>query len=56
VPALGPVEVHIWSDNSLVEYRPQRWWEIAPSMDLKMQDGGEKQFHLGMIRLFEEDR
>jgi hypothetical protein len=56
VPAFGPVEVHVWSDNVLVEYRPRRWWEIAPSMDLKLQNGGEKHFQLGMIRLFEEAR
>lgn len=56
MPAFGPVELHIWSDNSLVEYRPRRWWEMAPSMNLKLQNGGEKQFQLGMIRLFEEAR
>jgi hypothetical protein len=56
MPVFGPVEVHVWSDNSLVEYTPQRWWEIAPSMNLKLQNGGEKQFQLGMIRLFEEVR
>ena len=56
MPAFGPVEVHVWSDNALVVHRPQRWWEIASSMDLKFQNGGEKQFHLGMIRIFEQTR
>ncbi|HSL31094.1 MAG TPA: hypothetical protein VK900_17975 [Anaerolineales bacterium] len=56
LPVFGPVEVHVWSDNSLVEYRPRRWWEMAPSMNLKLQNGGEKQFHLRMIRISEEAR
>ena len=56
LPAFGLVEVHVWSDNVLVEHRPRRWWEIAPSMDLKLQNTGEKQFQLGMIRLFAEAR
>jgi hypothetical protein len=56
MPALGPVEVHVWSDNTLVHYQPRRWWEIAPSMDLKYQDGGEKQFDVGQIEIFEEAR
>lgn len=56
VPAFGPVEVHVWSDNALVSHQPRRWWELGPSMDLKFQNGGEKQFHLGMIRIFEETR
>jgi hypothetical protein len=48
--------VHVWSDNTLVHYQPRRWWEIAPSMDLKYQDGGEKQFDVGKIEIFEEAR
>ena len=56
MPAFGPVEVHVWSDNALVVHKPRRWWEIAPSMDLKFQDGGEKTFKLGMIQIFEEPR
>jgi len=56
MPAFGPVEVHVWSDNFLVIHRPRRWWEIAPAMDLKFQDGGEKQFDLGMIQVFAETR
>ena len=56
MPAFGPVEVQVWSDNALVIHRPRRWWEIAPSMDLKFQDGGNKTFDLGMIRIFEETR
>src|SRR6266540_3710335 len=54
LPALGLVEVHVWSDNFLVTHRPRRWWEIAPAMDLKFQDGGEKQFDLGMIQVSAE--
>jgi hypothetical protein len=56
MPAFGPVEVQAWSDNSLVLYRPRRWWEIAPSMDLKFQDGGEKQFYLRTIQISTEAR
>lgn len=56
MPPFGPVEVHVWSDNIRVLYWPRRWWEIGPSMDLKFQDGGEKQFSLGMIQIFEETR
>jgi hypothetical protein len=56
LPAFGPVEVHVWSDNAVVVHRAQRWWEIASSMDLKFQDGGDKEFHLRMIRIFEETR
>jgi hypothetical protein len=56
MPAFGLVEVHVWSDNALVVHRPQHWWEITSSMDLKFQNGGEKQFHLGMIRIFEQTR
>jgi hypothetical protein len=54
MPAFGPVEVHVWSDNFLVTTQPRRWWELAPAMDLFFQDGGEKQFQLGMIQIFEE--
>lgn len=56
MPAFGPVEVHVWSDNALVAHQPRRWWEIAPSMNLGFQNGGEKQFYLEMIRIFEEAR
>jgi hypothetical protein len=56
MPAFGPVEVQVWSDNSLVIYRPRRWWEIAPSTDLKFQDGGEKQFYLRTIQISAEAR
>jgi hypothetical protein len=56
MPAFGPLEVHVWSDNFLVISHPRRWWEIAPTMDLKFQDGGEKQFHLKSIEIFEEPR
>ena len=56
MPAFGPVEVHVWSDNSLVLNRPQRPWEIAPALDLKFQDGGDKWFALGTIRIFAEAR
>ena len=56
MPAFGPLEVHVWSDNFHVIDQPRRWWELAPSMDLKFQDGGEKQFLLDMIQMFEEAR
>ncbi len=56
MPPFGPVEVHVWSDNSLVRDRPRRWWEIAPSLDLQYQDGGDKQFSLEMIQILEETR
>ena len=54
MPAFGPVEVHVWSDNALVIERSRRWWEIAPPMALKFQDGGDKQLHLDRIQVFEE--
>jgi hypothetical protein len=54
MPAFGPIEVHVWSDNFLVTTQPRRWWELAPAMDLYFQDGGEKQFQLGYIQIFEE--
>jgi hypothetical protein len=56
MPAFGPVEVHIWSDNAQVLYSPRRWWEYEPAMDFKAQDGGAKQFNLGRIQVFEEAR
>jgi hypothetical protein len=56
MPALGPVEVHVWSDNALVLSTPRRWWEIAPSMDLQFQNGGNKEFALGYIQVFVEAR
>jgi len=56
MPTFGPVEVHVWSDNFLVTTQPRRWWELAPAMDLYFQDGGEKQFQLGFIQIFEEAR
>jgi hypothetical protein len=56
MPAFGPLEVHVWSDNSLVLHKPRHFWEIAPSMDLKFQDGGDKEFSLGYIQIFAEAR
>lgn len=56
MPAFGPVEVHVWSDNALVTHRPRHWWEIAPPMGLSFQDGGEKQLHLDRIQVFEQKR
>src|SRR5258706_3322455 len=56
IPAFGPVEVHVWSDNALVLSASRRWWEIAPSMDLKFQNGGDKEFSLGFIQVFAEAR
>lgn len=54
MPAFGPLEIQVWSDNYLVSTQPQRWWQIAPVLDLGFQDGGEKEFHLDDIRIFEE--
>lgn len=56
LPAFGPVEVHVWSDNALALSTPRRWWEIAPSIDLKFQNGGDKEFSLGYIQVFAESR
>jgi len=56
VPSFGPVEIHVWSDNYHVVNTPRRWWEVAPAMDLKFLDGGNKQFHLETIQVFEEAR
>ena len=56
MPSFGPVEVHVWSDNSLVSHKPKKWWEISSSMDLKFQDGGNKEYSLGYIRIFGEAR
>jgi len=56
MPSFRPVEVHVWSDNSLVLHRPEQWWEISSSMDLKFQDGGNKEYSLGTIRIFAEAR
>ena len=56
MPAFGPLEVHVWSDNYHVIDQPRRWWELAPSLDLKFQDSGEKQFLLGRVEIFEEAR
>jgi len=56
MPAFGPVEVHVWSDNALVNSTPRRWWEIAPAMDLSFQNGGDKEFALGFIQVFVEAR
>lgn len=54
LPAIGPVEVQVWSDNYLATTRPRHWWEIAPAMELGFQDGGEKQFELASLRIFAE--
>jgi len=56
MPAFGPLEVHVWSDNYLVLDRPRRWWEIAPSTELKFQDGGRKIFWVGNMQVFAEAR
>jgi hypothetical protein len=53
MPPFGPVEVQVWSDNVLALSHPRRVWEIAPSMELKFQDGGNKQFNMGWIQIFE---
>ncbi len=52
MPSFGPVEIHVWSDNFHVVSTPRRWWEIAPAMDLKFLNGGDKEFHLETIHIF----
>ncbi|MBN8655140.1 MAG: hypothetical protein J0M11_05320 [Anaerolineae bacterium] len=54
MPAFGLVEIQVWSDNYLVSTQPQRWWQIAPVLTLGFQDGGEKEFYLDELRIFEE--
>ena len=54
MPAFGPVEIQVWNDNYLVSTQPQRWWQIALVLELGFQDGGNKEFHLDDIRIFEE--
>lgn len=56
MPAFGPVEVQVWSDNGLVSEKPRRWWEIAPAMDLKFENGGEKLYQLDDIQISAEVR
>jgi hypothetical protein len=56
MPALGPTEIQVWSDNYLIISTPRRWWELGPTMSIDFQDGGDKQFHLGYIRIFEKVR
>jgi hypothetical protein len=52
MPALGPMEIQVWSDNYLVDTQCQRWWQIAPVLELDFQDGENKEFHLDDIRIF----
>lgn len=56
MPALGPTEIQVWSDNYLISSAPRHWWELGPTMNIDFQDGGDKQFHLGYIRIFEKAR
>lgn len=54
IPAFGPLEIQVWSDNYLLNTQPRRWWQIAPALGLGFQDGGDKGFYLDDIRIFEE--
>lgn len=54
MPAFGAVKIQVWSDNYLVSTQPQRWLQFAPVLDLGFQDGGEREFYLDDIRIFEE--
>jgi hypothetical protein len=56
MPAFGPVEVHVWSENALASQKARRWWEIAPAMDLKFENGGEKLFQPDDIQISAEMR
>jgi len=38
----------------VVSQKPRRWWEIAPAMDLKFENGGEKRFQLDDIQIAAE--
>jgi hypothetical protein len=40
----------------LVSTQPQHWWQIAPVLELGFQNGGEKEFSLDELRIFEEMR
>lgn len=54
MPAFGPVEVQVWSDNYLITSTPQQLWEISPALYVDFQDGGEKEVELKMIRIHTE--
>jgi len=56
MPAFGPIEVQAWSDNALANQKPRRWWEIAPAMELKFENVGEKLFQLDDIQISAELR
>jgi hypothetical protein len=56
MPVFSSVDAHVWSDNFLITTQPCRWWKLAPAMALHFQDGGEKQFQLNSIQIFEEPR
>jgi hypothetical protein len=56
LPSFGSVEVQAWSDNALVATRPRRGWEIAPTLEMGFQNGGEKQYELGSIQIYTETR
>ena len=56
MPAFGPMEVQAWSDNALVTTLPRHWWEIAPTLEMGLQNGGEKQYELGSIQIYTEAR
>ena len=54
MPAFGPIEVQVWSDNYLVTETPRRWWEFSSSMNLGFQNSGEKQFYVDNIKIYAE--
>ena len=56
LPAFGPLEVQVWSDNYLLKHQSRRWWEIASTTELAFQDGGYKQFRLDKIGIFAKTR
>src|SRR5262245_44665596 len=56
MPAFGPVEVQVWSDNALVSQQPRRWWEIAPALEMYFENGGEKLYQLDYIQISAEPR
>ena len=56
MPALGPMEIHVWSDNYRLTRTPKQVLEIDPSLDVSFQDGGEKSFFIDDIRIFTKER
>ena len=52
--------MHVTCEADFAEYesemRKVNWWEMAPAMELRHQNGGDKEFSLGFIRIAAEKR